>query len=134
MAHKINKRDRDRVGESIRAEFDRRREDPKRITLERHWKEIDRQVAMEPKVRVNRQKGDERGAWMSEIELPDQASWLKIMRAELAKWTAAQGDELKPHRDPYLRSTPLPEFGRRGKPPGRKKKRPAKSLGAGNAQ
>ena len=32
------------------------------------------------------------------------------LREELAIWSKSQGDELKPHRDPYLTSEPLPDL------------------------
>ena len=39
---------------------------------------------------------------------PEYKSKLKQLKAELAKWTTAQGDELLPHREPYLTSEPVP--------------------------
>jgi N-sulfoglucosamine sulfohydrolase len=35
---------------------------------------------------------------------------LAKLRAELTAWTTAQGDELLPHKDPYLRSEPIPDL------------------------
>lgn len=35
---------------------------------------------------------------------------LNKLRAELKAWTSAQGDELLPHKDPYLTSEPLPDL------------------------
>jgi len=39
---------------------------------------------------------------------------LARLRAALSAWTTAQGDELLPHRDPYLTSSPIPDL-KRGK-------------------
>ena len=40
---------------------------------------------------------------------------LTELRVELKKWTTAQGDDLKPHRDPYPTSAPIPEIKRKPK-------------------
>jgi len=32
------------------------------------------------------------------------------LRRELAAWAELQGDELEPHRDPYLASEPIPDL------------------------
>ncbi len=39
---------------------------------------------------------------------PEYKSKLKELKAELAKWTTAQGDDLLPHSEPYLTSKPVP--------------------------
>jgi len=41
---------------------------------------------------------------------PKVTKRIRAMRAELAAWTKLQGDDLKPHREPYLRSQPIPHF------------------------
>ena len=41
---------------------------------------------------------------------PEYKENLAKLRAELSTWTTAQGDELLPHRDPYLTSAPLPKL------------------------
>lgn len=41
---------------------------------------------------------------------PDYRAQLELLRTELAKWTEAQGDTLKPHREPYANSKPLPNL------------------------
>lgn len=50
----------------------------------------------------------------------DHQKLLAELKAALKTWTTAQGDDLKPHRDPYLRSKPIPTI----KPPVRKPRRP----------
>lgn len=41
---------------------------------------------------------------------PEFASRIASMRSELEAWTKSQGDELEIHREPYLRSKPIPQF------------------------
>ena len=41
---------------------------------------------------------------------PEYRRELAKLRAELSAWTTAQGDELLPHRDPYLTSAPIPKL------------------------
>ena len=50
---------------------------------------------------------------------PKHKAKLAELKTELKKWTTAQGDDLKPHRDPYPTSAPIPEIERQPK-----KKRP----------
>ena len=40
---------------------------------------------------------------------PEFAERIAEMRAELAVWAKAQGDELQPHREPYPTSKPVPQ-------------------------
>ena len=53
------------------------------------------------------------------VEKSKYRAKLVELRAELKKWTTAQGDDLKPHREPYPTSAPIPEIKRKPK-----KKRP----------
>ena len=46
---------------------------------------------------------------------PEYKGKLARWRAELKAWTTVQGDELQPHRDPYLTSAPIPEVKRKPK-------------------
>ncbi|MGY8674819.1 MAG: hypothetical protein ACKVHO_19790, partial [Verrucomicrobiia bacterium] len=39
---------------------------------------------------------------------PEHQAQLKSMRNELDTWVKSQEDDLLPHRDPYLRSQPIP--------------------------
>ena len=41
---------------------------------------------------------------------PEHKRILEKLRAELAAWAMSQGDDLKPHAEPYLRSKPIPEI------------------------
>ena len=51
---------------------------------------------------------------------PNYKSKLDELKVELKKWITAQGDDLQPHRAPYLTSAPIPEIKR--KPRKRKEK------------
>lgn len=41
---------------------------------------------------------------------PEYRDRLESLQSVLAEWTKSQGDDLKPHRDPYPLSEPLPDF------------------------
>ncbi len=43
---------------------------------------------------------------------PKHRDRLASLRMALSSWTTAQGDSLEPHRDPYLRSKPIPDLRR----------------------
>ena len=46
---------------------------------------------------------------------PQHQAKLVELRAELKRWTTTQGDDLQPHRHPYLTSAPIPEIKRKPK-------------------
>ena len=52
---------------------------------------------------------------------PKHQDKLTELRTELKRWATAQGDDLQPHRDPYLTSAPIPEIKRK---PKKKKPKP----------
>lgn len=71
------------IAESIKDDFEKRKSH--RNTLEKHWKEIDRQVAMEPDIThkmLSNGKLDPELAWMAEMELPYQAQALEVLTAD----------------------------------------------------
>jgi N-sulfoglucosamine sulfohydrolase len=45
----------------------------------------------------------------------EYAVQIQTLKSELAKWVKEQGDDLKPHKQPYLTSSPLPILKNRGK-------------------
>jgi N-sulfoglucosamine sulfohydrolase len=51
---------------------------------------------------------------------PKHRPRISSMRKELDTWVKSQGDDLLPHRDPYLRSQPIPIIKRTNKKKGRK--------------
>ncbi|MGB0578404.1 MAG: sulfatase family protein [Limisphaerales bacterium] len=53
---------------------------------------------------------------------PASAKRIAPLRAALAAWTESQGDDLQTHREPYLRSQPIPHFDP-SKPKKRRKKK-----------
>jgi hypothetical protein len=80
---KINKRDFAHIAEYIINEWsDRKR---RRRPLERQWKEIDRQLRMEPDKSHKLDstgKEDKMRAWMPEVELPLQSQTLEVLTAD----------------------------------------------------
>ncbi len=57
----------------------------KRADREKHWKEIDRQVAMEPDVKFKKLPNgqtDTKKLWMAEMELPLQAQALEVLTSD----------------------------------------------------
>lgn len=80
---RFDARDWDYIAEYVQGEHDQRKRD--RSILEKAWKEIDRQIAMEPnlafKLMPNGQP-DTAKAWMAEMELPLQAQCLEVLTAD----------------------------------------------------
>lgn len=73
-ARRFDSRDWGLVAENVIDEFERRK--GARKHLEKHWTEIDRQVAMDPNVKTKAK------AWMAEMELPLQAQALEVLVAD----------------------------------------------------
>lgn len=74
-------------------EWNKRKE--KRADRERQWKEIDRQVAMEPEVAFKRLPTgqiDNKKKWMAETELPLQAQALEVLVADTRRMLFAPGE------------------------------------------
>ena len=81
-------RDFQTVAEYVKEEYERRRRDPERVHLEKMWKEIDRQVRMEPD--IGRKLGSngeimQSMRWRAELELPLQAQTLEVLTADARK-------------------------------------------------
>ncbi len=82
-AKRVDARDLNKVAEFVMDERARRRDDTKRVHLEKLWKEVDRQVAMEPKKAIDTQTRAAPGSeWMPETELPLQAQALEVLTAD----------------------------------------------------
>src|SRR6185437_1323080 len=67
------------------AEFDRRKNSEERQEKVRHWKEIDRQIAMTPENKFKLMPNGEvdvSKAWMADMELPLQAQALEVLTAD----------------------------------------------------
>lgn len=65
----------------------------KRADREKHWKEIDRQIAMEPDVQFKKLpngKVDVRKLWMAEMELPLQAQALEVLTSDARRMMFAE--------------------------------------------
>lgn len=103
------------IAEHICDEAETRKQ--KRSTLEKHWKEIDRQVLMKPEIShkmFTNGKMDPDKAWMSEMELPYQAQALEVLSADADRmlfpdggsWFRAHGEMT----DDYLRDVDFQSF------------------------
>lgn len=85
-ARKFDARDFRYLAEYVNDEYDRRKTE--RGDRERAWKDIDRQIAMEPEVSFKyivengTRKIDAKKAWMAETELPLQAQALEVLTAD----------------------------------------------------
>jgi len=89
---KFTKSDKDIISEKIVDTFSKRKGD--RHILESQWREIDRQIAMEPGFDVQKQRqGDieSKKAWMAEAELPNQAETLEISTADARRLMMPNG-------------------------------------------
>lgn len=81
---RFTREDRRLLVEMIAQELDDRRNDKRRLHLEREWDEIDRQIRMEPE-RVHKMidgRIDRSRNWMPEVELPTQAQTLELLVAD----------------------------------------------------
>lgn len=77
------------IADFVKAEKDRRAAHPHRKQLERDWKEIDRQLAMEPKPR-KLASGSE-SDWLPNQELPLQATALEVILADANRMKFPRG-------------------------------------------
>jgi hypothetical protein len=71
------------IVEYVISEYERRKQ--ARSDRERHWKEIDRQIAMEPDIGFKKLPNgqiDAKKVWMAEMELPLQAQALEVLTAD----------------------------------------------------
>lgn len=107
---KVMKRDFDTIAQYICDEHSRRKR--KRNDLEKDWKEIDRQIRMEPdkqhKLTADG-RPDPNKAWLPETELPLQAQTLEILNADSRRMMfPPSGPWFAPHSaltDDYLSKT-----------------------------
>lgn len=90
---RFDKRDWATIAEATLDELSDRKRN--RAAQERDWKEIDRQVRMEPdvsfKMLENSDKIDPDKAWMAEMEEPLQAQTLEILTADASRLMLAEG-------------------------------------------
>ena len=89
LRKRLNEKDWLAVGESVKAELDRRKGE--RRGLERLWKEVDRQIAMSPKG-VETESGD-KDDWFPAIELPLQFNALEVIAADARRLKFPRGSE-----------------------------------------
>src|SRR5262245_31388542 len=107
---RFDTRDFDYIAEYVIEEYERRRRH--RATLEKCWKEIDRQLAMEPEIAFKKMPNgtlDHKKLWMSEVELPLQAQALEVLTSDARRLMfPTAGPWFRAHAmttDEYLRRT-----------------------------
>jgi len=81
---RISKKDWDTVQEFVLAEFKRREQDSFRKEHEAVWKEVDRQVAMQP-IGSSRKDPKDDGDWHNQIELGELARATEILSADVRR-------------------------------------------------
>lgn len=103
----FNQADWSNIAEYVLDEFDTRK--AARGNREKHWKEIDRQISMEPldgAKRLPDGKIDPGKKWMASMELPLQAQALEVMTADQRRFLFSEGENwFKAHAettDEYL--------------------------------
>jgi hypothetical protein len=103
---RFDQRDLDMIGEQVIDEWATRKRE--RATREKHWADIDRQIAMEPETAYKMLpdgKPDIRKRWMAELELPLQAQCLEVNTADARRLLFADGPWFAAHSevtDEYL--------------------------------
>lgn len=107
-----------KIAEQICVEYRERKE--RRKDLEKHWKEIDRQLRMEPELSHKKTRGGDpaKGSeWLPEIELPLQAQTLEVLLGDVTRFKFPKGRDwfrcTAAMTDQYLQSyrsveTPIP--------------------------
>lgn len=95
---KFTKSEHDKIVEFVIDEQRRRKSNRK--DREKQWKEIDRQLRMEPDIKSKRQNGKviPHKAWMPEMELPNQSTALEILTSDAIRMMFPdQGDWFNMH-------------------------------------
>jgi hypothetical protein len=100
-ARRFDDRDWKWICEYVIEEYNRRKQ--ARSDRERAWKEIDRQIAMEPEVDFKRLPNgqiDDKKKWMAETELPLQAQALEVLTADARRMMFSDaGNWFKAHAE-----------------------------------
>jgi len=100
-ARRFDDRDWKWIADYVVSEYERRK--GKREERERQWKEIDRQISMEPEVSFKRLPDgriDAKKKWMAETELPLQAQALEVLTADARRMMFADaGTWFKAHAE-----------------------------------
>lgn len=84
---KISTKDWQRVGTYIKAELGKREQDSNRKKHERIWKEVDRQINMEPMERIARDPDSPVTDWHSALELGELSRASEVLSADIRRLT-----------------------------------------------
>ena len=93
-ARRFDDRDWKWIADFVIEEYERRKRD--RADKEKFWKEIDRQIAMEPSIEFKKLPDgtiDTKKKWMAETELPLQAQALELNVSDARRMLFADGDK-----------------------------------------
>lgn len=84
---RITKKDWDKVAESVKSEHETRKKDKFRLIHETIWREVDRQIAMNPMKRYTKDKQVIDEEWRSVMELGELAKASEIITADVMRLT-----------------------------------------------
>ncbi len=84
---KITRKDWDKVAEKVRSEFKSRQDQNFRKAHELIWKEVDRQIMMEPMKRISKDGKEINPEWRSVLELGELAKASEIITADVMRLT-----------------------------------------------
>lgn len=94
---RILDRDFDKVESHIKSCLEDREKNPFRKSHERKWKEVDRQLSMEPMKRVSPDGREIKGTWHSAIELGELTKASEIITADVMRIVFANPNWFEPH-------------------------------------
>jgi hypothetical protein len=96
---RILERDFDSVERFIKVELESREKNPFRAEHERKWKEVDRQIAMNPMKKVSPDGRPIKGSWESALELGELSKASEIITADVMRIIFANDNWLEAHVD-----------------------------------
>lgn len=94
---RILERDFDTVESFIKEELSSREKNPFRKKHEERWKEVDRQVAMDPMKKVSPDGREIKGSWESALELGELSKASEIITADVMRIVFANENWMEPH-------------------------------------
>jgi hypothetical protein len=96
---RILERDFDTVETFIKDEVESREKNPFRRKHEQKWKEVDRQIAMDPMKKVSPDGREIKGSWESALELGELSKASEIITADVMRIVFANDNWLEAHVD-----------------------------------
>jgi hypothetical protein len=96
---RILDRDFDKIEAFIKTEHEARKTNPARKSSERKWKEVDRQIAMEPMRRTSADGRPIKGDWHSALEVGELTKASEIVTADVMRIVFSNDNWFEPHVD-----------------------------------